>query len=166
MKGCSKHVSSVVAAARYCNLTPCRFHPFSKHPTKDMPRKGTHSGWKLGHTPSTAGTFRKKFGGAPKVKWPRNGQTNSWPAKIWGSSAFPAICLAIFQPFWDPPPEKWPPAISPAISLPFLVLGPLPIIGPYSQYGWDSPEEIPEKFQKDPGPGIPLESTAGIPQTL
>ena len=41
--------------------------------------------------------------------------------------------------------------------------------GPYPQYGWDFPEEIPEKFRKDPGnalrafPGIPLESTAGIP---
>ena len=33
VKGCSKHVSSVVAAAKYCNLTPCRFHPFSKHPS-------------------------------------------------------------------------------------------------------------------------------------
>ena len=38
--------------------------------------------------------------------------------------------------------------------------------------GWDFPEEIPEKLRKDPGnalrvfPGIPLESTAGIPQTL
>ena len=34
VKGCSKHVSSVVAATKYCNLTPCRigFHPFSKHP--------------------------------------------------------------------------------------------------------------------------------------
>ena len=44
--------------------------------------------------------------------------------------------------------------------------------GPYPQYGWDFPEEIPEKFRKDPGnalrafPGIPVESTAGIPQTL
>ena len=39
-KGCSKHVSSVVAAARYCcycSLTPCRFHPFSKHPTYRIP---------------------------------------------------------------------------------------------------------------------------------
>ena len=40
------------------------------------------------------------------------------------------------------------------------------------QYGWDFPEEIPENFRKDPGnalrvfPGIPLESTAGIPQAL
>ena len=33
VKGCSKHVSSVVAAAKYCSLTPCRFHPFSKHPS-------------------------------------------------------------------------------------------------------------------------------------
>ena len=33
VKGCSKHVSSVVAAAKYCSLTPSRFHPFSKHPT-------------------------------------------------------------------------------------------------------------------------------------
>ena len=32
VKGCSKHVSSVVAAAKYCSVTPCRFHPFSKHP--------------------------------------------------------------------------------------------------------------------------------------
>ena len=46
------------------------------------------------------------------------------------------------------------------------------VTGPYPQYGWDFPEEIPEKFWKDPGnalrafPGIPLESTAGIPQTL
>ena len=30
VKGCSKHVSSVVAEAKYCSLTPCRFHPFSK----------------------------------------------------------------------------------------------------------------------------------------
>ena len=40
------------------------------------------------------------------------------------------------------------------------------------QYGLGFPEEIPEKFRKDPGnalrefPGIPLESTAGIPQAL
>ena len=38
VKGCSKHVSSVVAAARYCNLTPCRFHPFSKHPRGGTPQ--------------------------------------------------------------------------------------------------------------------------------
>ena len=44
--------------------------------------------------------------------------------------------------------------------------------GPYPQYGWDFPEEIPEKFRKDTGnalrafPGISLESTAGMPQTL
>ena len=44
--------------------------------------------------------------------------------------------------------------------------------GPYPQYGWDFPEEIPEKFRKDPGnalrafPGIPVKSTAGTPQTL
>ena len=44
--------------------------------------------------------------------------------------------------------------------------------GQYPQYGWDLPEEIPEKFRKDPGnalrafPGIPLESTAGMPQAL
>ena len=46
------------------------------------------------------------------------------------------------------------------------------INGPHPQYGWDFPEEIPEKFRKDPGnalrafPGIPVESTAGIPQAL
>ena len=45
-------------------------------------------------------------------------------------------------------------------------------LGPYPQYGWDFPEEIPEKFRKDTGnalrafPGISLESTAGMPQTL
>ena len=44
--------------------------------------------------------------------------------------------------------------------------------GPHPQYGWDFPEGIPEEFRKDPGnalrafPGIPLESTAGIPQAL
>ena len=44
--------------------------------------------------------------------------------------------------------------------------------GPHPQYGWDFPEEIPEKFRKDPGnalrafPGISLESTAGMPQAL
>ena len=32
LKGCSKHVPSVVATALFCNLTPSRFHPFSKHP--------------------------------------------------------------------------------------------------------------------------------------
>ena len=43
---------------------------------------------------------------------------------------------------------------------------------PHPQYGWDFPEEIPEKFRKDPGnalrvfPDIPLESTAGNPQAL
>ena len=41
--------------------------------------------------------------------------------------------------------------------------------GPHPQYGWDFPEEIPEKFRKDPGnalrafPGIPVKSTAGMP---
>ena len=38
VKRCSKHVSSVVAAAKYCSLTPCRFHPFSKHPTNGRGR--------------------------------------------------------------------------------------------------------------------------------
>ena len=44
--------------------------------------------------------------------------------------------------------------------------------GPYPQYGWDFPEKVPEKFEKDPGnalrafPGIPLERTAEVPQTL
>ena len=43
---------------------------------------------------------------------------------------------------------------------------------PHPQYGWDFPEEIPEKLRKDTGndlrafPGIPVKSTAGIPQTL
>ena len=46
------------------------------------------------------------------------------------------------------------------------------VVGPYPQYGWDFPEEIPEEIRKDPGnalrafPGIPVESTAGMPQTL
>ena len=44
--------------------------------------------------------------------------------------------------------------------------------GPHPQYGLEFPEEIPEKFRKDPGnalralPGISLESTAGMPQAL
>ena len=48
----------------------------------------------------------------------------------------------------------------------------LPPNGPYPQYGWDFPEEIPEKFRKDPGnalrvfPEILLKSTAGNRQTL
>ena len=48
----------------------------------------------------------------------------------------------------------------------------LDVFGPHPQYGWDFPEEIPEKFRKDPGdalrafPGISLESTAGMPQAL
>ena len=52
-----------------------------------------------------------------------------------------------------------------------LIVSPL-TLGPHPQYGWDFPEEIPEEFRKDPGnalrafPGIPVESTAGIPQTL
>ena len=46
------------------------------------------------------------------------------------------------------------------------------IFGPYPQYGWDFQEEIPERLRIDPGnalrafPGIPVESTAGMPQTL
>ena len=56
--------------------------------------------------------------------------------------------------------------------VPSLSLLSLEFFGPYPQYGWHFPEEIPEKFRKDPGnalrafPGIPLESTAGMPQTL
>ena len=44
-----------------------------------------------------------------------------------------------------------------------------PNVGHTPQYGWDFPEEIPENFRKDPGnalrafPGVPLESTAGMP---
>ena len=34
VKGGSKHVSSVSCHNKYCNRTPCRFHPFSKHPKK------------------------------------------------------------------------------------------------------------------------------------
>ena len=44
MKGCSQHVSSVVAAAKHCSLTPCRFHPFSKHPTEILCLSGRHRG--------------------------------------------------------------------------------------------------------------------------
>ena len=50
---------------------------------------------------------------------------------------------------------------------PFLWFG-LP--GRLLKHSWDFPEEIPEKFRKDPGntlrafPGIPL--TVGIPQAL
>ena len=46
------------------------------------------------------------------------------------------------------------------------------LLGHTPQYGWDFPEEIPEKIPKDPGnalrafPGISLKSTAGMPQTL
>ena len=32
VKGSSKHVSSVGCRGKYCDRTPCRFHPFSKHP--------------------------------------------------------------------------------------------------------------------------------------
>ena len=45
-------------------------------------------------------------------------------------------------------------------------------IGQYPQYGWDFPEEFRKSSGKTPGnalrafPGIPLESTAGMPQTL
>ena len=51
----------------------------------------------------------------------------------------PILPLArpFFRPFWDPlpppPPEKWLPAISPAISRPFLVLGLFPILWQASQ---------------------------------
>ena len=43
--------------------------------------------------------------------------------------------------------------------------------GPYPQYGWDFPEEIPEKFRKDPGnalrafPGIPHREYGWDPQS-
>ena len=46
------------------------------------------------------------------------------------------------------------------------------LLGEHPQYGWDFPEEIPEKFGISSGnalracPGISLESTAGMPQTL
>ena len=48
----------------------------------------------------------------------------------------------------------------------------VPLMGHTPQYGWDFPEEIPEEFWKNSRkrshsvPGIFLESTAGIPQTL
>ena len=47
---------------------------------------------------------------------------------------------------------------------PFVL--PAPLVGPYPQYGWNFPEEIPER---PPGnalrafPEISLESTAGMP---
>ena len=47
-----------------------------------------------------------------------------------------------------------------------------PALGPHPQYGWAFPEAIPEKFRKDPKnalrafPGIPIESTAGIPSPI
>ena len=40
---------------------------------------------------------------------------------------------------------------------------------PHPQYSWDFPEELPEKFRKDPENAFrdfPLEGTAGIPQAL
>ena len=53
-----------------------------------------------------------------------------------------------------------------------LSCGTAQVSGSYPQYGWDFPEEIPEKFRKEPGnalrafPGISLESTTGMPQAL
>ena len=62
----------------------------------------------------------------------------------------------------------WPPIfLNPGLQWRFAVFS-----GPYPQYGWEFPEEIPQKFRKDPGnalrafPGILLDSTAGMPQTL
>ena len=47
------------------------------------------------------------------------------------------------------------------------------LCGPHPQYGWDFPEEIPEKFRNffpetlsERFLGLSLESTAGMPQTL
>ena len=51
-----------------------------------------------------------------------------------------------------------------------LDLKSLALLGRTHSTGWDFAEEFPEKFRKDPGnalrafPGIPLKSTAGIPQ--
>ena len=67
-------------------------------------------------------------------------------------------------------PVPWP---SPRPRQPLPTLELQKFCGPYyPHYGWDFPKENPEKFRKDPGnalrtfPGIPLESTAGIPQPL
>ena len=77
---------------------------------------------------------------AQNQKWPRNGRRNGrrpffgrvpkWPknGRVCRKSqnlSCPTICPAIFRPFWTPP-EKRPPAISPAISRPLLVLGGFP----------------------------------------
>ena len=60
-------------------------------------------------------------------KWPRSGQANGRTGRKSPNFSWPAICLAIFRPFSNTP-GKWPLAISPAISRPFLVLDPFPIL--------------------------------------
>ena len=83
--------------------------------------------WETGPEPNMAEKFSAKWpaaifrgaGGFPK--WPKMAR------QIVGQLKFGDFLPAIFRPFWDPS-EKWPPAISPAVSRPVLVLGPFPIL--------------------------------------
>ena len=65
-----------------------------------------------------------------------------------------------------------PPAIFWGSPFLYSVAGPPGFPRPYPQDGWDFPEAIPEKFRKDHRnalrafPRIPLDNTAGIPQTV
>ena len=68
-EGCSKHVSSVVAAAKYCSLTPCQFHPFSKHPSfvsrNWLPSSGSRMECRFGSIDHPTKTCREGAGSPP-----------------------------------------------------------------------------------------------------
>ena len=68
--------------------------------------------WKTGPEPKMAGEMAGgHFSGVSQ-----NGQKNRRNKEL-ASQNLRSFCLSgfIFRPFWDPPPEKWPPAFSLAI---------------------------------------------------
>ena len=70
--------------------------------------------WETGPEPKMAEKW--PLWGVPK--WPTNGRENGWTAEKSPDLGCPAIFPATFG---TPPPEKWLPAVSPAIFRRFLV---------------------------------------------
>ena len=71
--------------------------------------------WETGPEPKMAAEkWPPAILGGGVLRWPKNGRANGWTCRKSPNFSCPAICPAIFRPFWNPP-KKWLPAISPAI---------------------------------------------------
>ena len=100
VKGCSKHVSSVVTAAKYCSLTPCRFHPFSKHRKKRF-ETGAEG------LPSLSAQAQSQWTSAIRNQGFSNKRKESAPFFVQGKTGQNCtLQLAKFPIFSPPPPQR------------------------------------------------------------